>query len=151
MEQKKAKETAAKILKTGKDKVWLDSTRAEKIKEALTKDDVRALIKEKTIKKKKPPHQSKARARKLKEKKKKGRKRGHGKRGGTKKAREKRKKQWIKKVRAQRKALKELKKKTKLRKGEYSKIYRRIKGGYFKGKKYVAAGAEKTKKVKKRG
>ena len=77
----------------------------------MTKEDVRALVKEGAIKKKQVNSQSKGRARILKLKKKKGRKSGRGKKKGTKKARSEKKPTWMKNVRAQRKKLKELREK----------------------------------------
>lgn len=139
MKLEKAKELASKILKTGITKIYIDPTKTSKVKEAMTKDDVRGLIAERIIKKRQDNYQSKARARVLKEKKQKGRRKGKGKRKGTKKTRVEKKKNWISKVRAQRKTLKELKKshpKEVSEKG-YSNIYKKIKGNYFKGKKYL--------------
>ncbi len=139
MNAKKVKEISARILKVGKSRVLVDQEEIERVKEAITKDDVRSLISEGIIKKSKRPEQSRARARKLKEKKRKGRKKGEGKRRGKYKTRAKRKKSWISKVRAQRRTLKELRKSNpkEVEKIGYGKLYRMIKGGYFKGKKYV--------------
>jgi large subunit ribosomal protein L19e len=139
MDLNKVRRMAAQVLKVGENKVRFDPLQLDKAREAMTKEDVRSLIKEGVIKKKKSNEQSRARARKLHEKKKKGRKKGSGKRKGSAKAREKQEKSWMKNVRAQRKKLKELKKKGKVRKGLYQKTYKMIKGNYFKGKKYVEA------------
>lgn len=147
MQLNKIKRIAAGILKVGESRVWMDPENGPKIKESITKDDVRNLIKEGIIKKKKIAEHSKSRARRLKEKKRKGRKRGYGKRKGTGKVRAKKKKEWIKKVRSQRRALKELKEKKLLKgKGKYGKIYKMIKGNYFKGKKYVEEMVKGAKK-----
>ena len=146
MQLNKIRRMAAEILKVGKSKVVFSEKDRERIAESMTKEDVRQLIKDRIVKKRKDAYQSKARARKLKEKKKKGRKRGSGKRKGTTKTRVNKKKSWIKNVRAQRKKLKELKKEGQVKEGEYGKIYRRIKGNYFKGKKYVEAAVKGDKK-----
>ena len=63
------------------------------------------------------------------------------KRKGTKKTRVEKKKNWIKRVRSQRKTLKELREKNPkaVEAVGYGKVYRMIKGNYFKGKKYVEA------------
>lgn len=135
MELDKIKRLAAQILKSGENKVWINPEEAEKAKEAMTKEDVRALIKEGIIKKRKDNAQSRGRARKLSEKKSKGRKKGKGKRKGTKKARVEKKKAWMGKVRAQRKTLKKYKKE--LDTSVYRKAYSRITGGFFRGKKHV--------------
>ena len=72
----------------------------------------------------------------LERQKNKGRRKGHGRRNGTSKAIIKPKREWISKVRAQRALLKELKKKypEKVKAIGYSKLYRMIKGGFFKSK-----------------
>ncbi|MDD4250730.1 MAG: 50S ribosomal protein L19e [Candidatus ainarchaeum sp.] len=139
MELKKAKELAAIILKVGVGKIHIDPKQEKKVSEAMTKDDIRGLIAERIIKKRQTNEQSKGRVRKAKEQRKKGRKRGQGKRKGTKKTRIEKKKTWMNKVRAQRRTLLELKKdnpKAVEEKG-YSNLYKKIKGGFFKGKKYL--------------
>lgn len=136
MKAEKAKEIAAKLLKVGKNKIWIDPNETDSLKEAITTDDIRELIKSGVIKKRKESEQSRARARMLERQKKKGRRKGHGSRKGTAKARTKPKREWISKVRAQRSLLKELKKKypEKVKAIGYSKLYRMIKGGFFKSK-----------------
>ncbi len=146
MQLNKIRRMAAGILKVGKTKIVFSEKDQDKIAESMTKEDVRQLIKDGIVKKRKDQHQSRARARKLKEKKTKGRRRGKGKRKGTTKTRTQKKKTWMKNVRAQRKKLKELKTEVKMEKGQYSKIYRMIKGNYFKGKKYVEAMVKGEKK-----
>ena len=139
MELNKAKEMAATLMKVGVGKIYLDPKNASKIKEAMTKDDIRGLIADRIIKKRQDNSQSKGRTRKLKESKRKGRKRGKGKRKGTKKTRTEKKKTWINKVRAQRRTLKELRVENPdaVKEKGYSNVYRKIKGNYFKGKKYL--------------
>jgi len=136
MKAEKAREIAAKLLKVGKNKIWIDPEESESIKEAITKDDIRELIKNGVIKKKKESEQSRGRARKVEKQKKKGRRKGHGSRKGTAKVRMDRKKNWINRVRAQRALLKELKEKNpeQVKKLGYSKLYRMIKGGFFRSK-----------------
>ena len=119
------KELAARTLRVGKHKIKVPDQ--ERAAEAITRDDVRELIKEKAIVVRKKVGVSRARA-----KKKKGRK-GPGKRRGSKKAREKGKRAWTSKVRAQRKKLKEK------RPERYRKLYRMVKSGYFKSVKHLEA------------
>ena len=147
MDLNKVKRIAATVLGSGVQRVWFNPEESEKIGEVMTKEDVRGLVKEGIIKKRKPQSQSKARARKLKEKKQKGRKSGGGKKKGTKKTRVRKKKDWIKRVRSQRQMLKELKETNPkaVEAAGYSKVYRMIKGNYFKGKKYVKAYVEEKK------
>ena len=130
---------AAEILKTGKKHLWIDPEQQAKLETAITKDDIRQLISERTIRKKPKPFHSRGRARILGKKKAKGRKGGKGKKKGTKKARMKPKKQWMNKVRVLRKKLRELKKASpgQVKKIGYQKLYGMIKGNYFRGKKYL--------------
>ena len=147
MELNQIRRLAADLLGVGQTRVWFDPEQRDRIKEAMTKDDVRGLIAERLVKKRASSGQSRARARKLKEKKKKGRKRGYGKRKGTFKTRLEKKEDWMKRVRAQRRVLKELKEKEPeaFKDGEYRKLYKKITGGYFKGKKYVEAAVKGEK------
>jgi len=140
MKATKVKIIVASLLKTGTSKIVMDPTQNQRIKEAMTKEDVRILIGEKIVRRKKVSFQNKKR----KLTKKKGRKRGPGKRKGTAKARTNPKKKWMKNVRAQRKKLKQLKK-SKL-KISYRKAYKMIKGGYFRGKKHLESVVLEEKK-----
>jgi large subunit ribosomal protein L19e len=139
MKLAKAKELAMQLLRIGKSKIWLNPSADAEINEAMTKEDVRGLITKGAIKKKQDAHQSRGRARILHEKKKKGRKRGQGKRTGTKKARVDEKRTWINKVRAQRKTLKRLRTESPevFKEMSYRKVYKRVKGNYFRGKKHL--------------
>ncbi len=148
MQQDKVKQMASEILKCGKNTIWLDPEQGDKIKQVMTKEDVRSLIQEGSIKKRQHNSQSKGRSRVLKEKRKKGRKRGKGKRKGTKKARSEKKPTWMKNVRSQRKMLKQMQKEkpAAVKKIGYRTLYKRIKGGFFKGKKYLKAAIEGKKR-----
>jgi len=145
----KAKELAAEMLNTSKKRVWINPEEEEALKEAITKDDLREMIKQRIIKKSKLPAQSRVRARKLKEKKQRGRKHGPGRKKTSKKKRTEKKASWIGRVRAQRRTLKELQKEKpeEVEKIGYGNLYRKIKGNYFKGKRYlenyVSEGAKK--------
>lgn len=139
MDLRKAKELAARILKVGESKIYIDPKNLKKVEEAMTKDDVRGLIAERIIKKRKENYQSRGRSRIAIKQRQKGRRRGKGKRKGTKNTRIDKKSNWMHKVRAQRKMLKELKKtnpKDVEEKG-YGNLYKKIKGNFFKGKNYL--------------
>lgn len=140
MKLDKLKKQAGKILKKSRHKLKIDTQKLEAnkkmISDAITKDDTRKIILEGVIKKKPDTGHSRGRARVLLEKKKLKRKRGPGKRKGTKNAR-KTTNEYNLKVRALRKRLRELKKEDKLNGKNYNKLYLRIKGNYFKGKKHL--------------
>ncbi|MFA5930970.1 MAG: 50S ribosomal protein L19e [archaeon] len=147
MDGRKAKELAAVILKVGEGRVSISTEAVTKVAEAMTKDDIRALVAERLIKKKPSSQQSKGRARVTQAQRKKGRGRGAGNRSGTKKVRSDQRKEWINKVRAQRRTLKELRASnpTAVKEKGYSNIYKKIKGNFFKGKKYLTEYVEGAK------
>ncbi|HOD89739.1 MAG TPA: 50S ribosomal protein L19e [archaeon] len=140
MKLNKLKETAADILKTGKYNVKVNKDQYLKNKElvdkAITKEDVRAIIKAGVVSKKPISGQSRGRAKKLLKQKKLKRRRGPGKRKGKQNARIK-DNVYNQKVRALRKKLNELKKENKLQDKNYHKLYMMIKGNYFKNKKHL--------------
>ena len=137
MDSKKLKRLASGILGAGINKMVIAEGSEERIKEAITKDDVRQLIKDGIIRKRKANFHSRGRARISHAKRKKGRKRGKGRRYGTKKARVQTKKKWQLTVRAQRKKLREMRDKKMKMKITYRQAYNRINGGFFKEKKQL--------------
>ena len=137
MDAKKLRRLAAHVLGVGEKKIVITDGANERINEAITKDDVRQLIKDGVVKKRKRNEHSRGRARILHEKRKKGRKRGRGRRYGTKKARVQVKNKWKMSVRAQRKKLRDMRDKKMKLKISYREAYNRIKGGFFKEKKQL--------------
>jgi len=123
---------AADVLKCGVNRVWFDEKRGVEIKEAITKSDIRSLIKDLAIHKRDVNTNSGYRRRKKSLQKRKGRSAGQGKRKGTKNARLNTKTQWINKVRAQRKFIKNLKDKKVIPTEIHRKLYRKSKGGFFR-------------------
>jgi large subunit ribosomal protein L19e len=140
MKLDKLKDIAGKLLKKSKYKLKINSKEYSDNKEfvdkAITRSDVKEIIKKRIISKKTNTGQSRGRARVLLEKKKLKRKRGQGKRKGTLKARNK-VSVYNLRVRGLRKRLKELKDEDKLNSKSYSKLYLMIKGNYFRGKKHL--------------
>lgn len=128
---------AAKILKVGINRIYISPEKKEDVSKAITRDDIRALIKDGSISVRKEKGASRARARKIREQKRKGRRKGHGSRKGKKGARTPRKEIWISKVRALRDELRKLKKEGKIDKKEYRKLYRQIKGNLFKSRRHL--------------
>lgn len=120
------KKLASDILDVGKSKLRINPERIGKAEEALTREDVRALIKDKIIYVKRKPGFKRI----IKKKK-----RGQGARRGTKNARKPGKEKWMANVRAQRKYLAQLVANGNLNRTNKRKVYLRIKGGSFKGKK----------------
>ncbi len=137
MNERKAKRMAGGILKVGQTKIWISPGHKGRVSEAMTKDDVRQLIKERVIAKRRDNLHSRGSARVLAVRKGKGRKKGKGKRQGTKKTRMGTKKRWMDSVRAQRRMLAEMKKSGAKFSVPARKVYLLISGNYFKGKNYV--------------
>lgn len=133
------KRLAAQILKIGRNRVWVDPTRAEDISAAITREDIRRLIEQGAIRAKPERGISRGRFRKLAAKRKMGRRRGAGSRKGAKRARLLKKASWIQTVRPLRSRLRELKKEGIIGPREYRKLYRMVKGGAFKSKGHLEA------------
>lgn len=139
---------AAKILKCGEHRVWFDPARLDEIKQAITRTDIKRLIKRGIIKKLPEKGTSRARARKIAQQKKKGRRKGRGSRKGAKKEG---KEQWIKRIRAIRRYLKELRDSGKITKETYKDLYRKAKGGFFKSKNHVKIYLQRNNLFVKKG
>ena len=118
---------AAKILKCGTDKVWIDP-KNEKVKQAITRRDVRRFIKEGVIKK--IPDKKVEKERKWRQQK-------AGSRRGSRSTRLGKKTDWLKVVRPQRMLLRELKIKGRLKLLAYRKVYKMIKGNAFRSKAHL--------------
>ncbi len=128
---------SSEVLGVGESKIRFKTDAASKIGEALTREDVRSLIKDGSIYAMQPRGVSRARGNKKKAQMRKGRRFGHGSRKGTYNTRVGKKENWIAKVRAQRKYLFALVEQKKLADGVHRKIYRMIKGNAFKGVKVL--------------
>lgn len=139
---------AKEVLRVGKYKIWLDASHADEIKEAITKADVRSLIKKGYIKFRRTNMRSRAGARILHEQRVKGRKKGIGKRRGTHTARAGKKEVWMAKVRAQRTLLKSMKNSEILNQKDWKMLYRMVKGGFFRSRAHLKLYIEKEGIVK---
>jgi large subunit ribosomal protein L19e len=140
---------AAKVAGVGLSRVILDPLRYEDIKEALTKEDIRSLIKQGAIKILPARFPSRHRARARHAQQKKGRQMGHGTRRGSKYARNPRKKQWIIKIRKIRSTLLGLKEKSLLDAKTYRDLYMKAKGGFFRDCSHLKFYMESNKLLKK--
>ena len=120
------KRLAADILNVGVSRIRIKPEEKKRVDEALTREDVRGLISDGIVYK--IP--------------KKGNRRSHvkkrqntGRRKGAKQSKKRKKEAWMEKVRAQRKYLTELIKKGELSPDHKKSVYKKIKGGAFKGKR----------------
>lgn len=130
---------AAAVLDCGEGRVWLDPLHADSIAEAVTREDIRGLIKKGYVKAEQKQGTSRARARKLAEQKASGRRKGPGSRKGAKGARDPRKQRWIRTIRPIRAVLKELRANEKITPSVYRTYYRKAKGGSFRSKAHLVS------------
>lgn len=122
---------AAELLKVGEGRVWIDPDRAEDVEAAITREEIRKLIHEKIIQPLPKKGVSRARARVLHGKKKKGLRRGPGRKSGSTHARIPKKQVWMKKIRALRKKLRELKASRVITESVYRRLYNMAGSGVF--------------------
>ncbi|MCD6371344.1 MAG: 50S ribosomal protein L19e [Candidatus Aenigmarchaeota archaeon] len=135
------KKLAAKVLGVGVSRVWIDPTKLEEVKKAVTKADIRKLVKRGVIKA--------LSEKKKKRKEKKKRKKGPGSRKGGKYSRISKKEIWINTVRPLRRYLRELRDGGKISKETYKKVYRLIKGGMFRSRAHLKIYLEQRGLIKK--
>lgn len=131
------KRLAAQAMDCSPKRVAFDTTQLERIKEAITKTDIKSLIKNGVIIIKPIQGISRARARKIMVQKRKGLQKGHGSRKGTKKARLPKKTVWQNKVRVMRRLLKVMRDKKILPTSTYRSLYLKVKGGFFRSKRHL--------------
>ncbi len=131
MNLKPQKRMAAEILKCGENRVYFDPYLIEDISLAITREDIRNLIKQGAIQKKYKEGISKYRKNLKHQRKKKGKARGIGKRKGTKHARTPKKRAWMRRIRPIRRELKKLRDRKLITAVNYRKLYKNAKGGLF--------------------
>lgn len=131
------KRLAASVVKCSPKHVSFDTDRLSDIKEAITRADIKSLIKTGAIKVRKIRGISRSRIRHRIMQKKKGRRAGFGSRKGTPYSRLPKKSRWIRKIRTQRRMLKMLKEGKELNKRNYRLLYRKAKGGVFRDKHHL--------------
>jgi large subunit ribosomal protein L19e len=128
---------AADILKCGVNRVHIDPLYVEDVGQAVTRDDIRELIDDGIISKRRKEGQSRGRARELQEQKQKGRHQGPGSRKGASGGRESEKDQWKKRIRALRRTLKTLRDEGHVDSSTYRTYYDQAKGGEFRSKQHL--------------
>ena len=131
------KRLASEILGVGKDRIWIDPNKIQDASKALSRSDILDLIDKGIIRVKQVKGQSRTWANYIKEQKKKGRRKGAGSRKVGRKARLDKKENWIKRIRAIRNLLRELKEKNIIDKKLYRDLYKRAKSNEFKSKRAV--------------
>ena len=134
------KKLAAKILKVGEGRVWLDPSKTKDIRSAITRIDIKKLIKQGAIKRL-PPKLKKSKISK---------KKGRGSRKGAKHSIVTKKRKWISMIRPLRKMLKELRESKQIDNITYKKLYMQVKGGMFRSRSHLRIYLEQRGIIKKK-
>ena len=132
MSIKLVRRIAAQISKKGLNKIVLKSSAMDNIKNALTRDDIKKLIKNNDIIIKKDKHNISFHSKVLGKKRKQGRSRGPGKKKGTKKSRGFT--EYKKRIRGQRRILSTLKKEKIIDNTLFKRFNKLVKGNVFQTK-----------------
>lgn len=144
------KSLASKILKVGVTRVWIDPEKTDDVEVVITREEIRKLVHEGTIRAVPKRGISRSRARILHEKRKRGLRKGVGSRTGKKTARMPRKKAWQLRIKAIRNHLKELRMLRTINKDVYRKLYLMAKGGEFSTVSHLDKYIDANKLVRRR-
>ncbi len=128
MSLKSQRRLAAEILKVGENRVWIDPERIDEVETAITRDEIKKLVHERAIQPRPDTGISRSRARVLQIKKRKGLRRGPGKRSKSKTSD---KEVWMRRIRALRRRLRELKEKRIITESTYRSFYKMAGSGAF--------------------
>jgi len=122
---------ASRILKVGKNRVWIDPQKIEDVESAITREEVRKLVHEKIISATPIQGVSRGRAKVIQEKKRRGRRKGPGSRSGTPRAVVTKKEAWMIKIRSLRRRLRALKANRTVTEAQYRELYMIAGSGRF--------------------
>jgi large subunit ribosomal protein L19e len=136
------KRIVASVLKCGVNRVWFDPSRISDIENAISREDLRALVTDGAIKARQKKGVSRGRARVRIAQRSYGHRKGPGKRKGAAGARKPSKTAWVQKIRAIRKALVELRTAGTIDRHMYRIIYRKAAGGQFRSVAHMKAQME---------
>ncbi|MFP4656233.1 MAG: 50S ribosomal protein L19e [Candidatus Woesearchaeota archaeon] len=128
---------AAEVLNCSSKDVVFEEGRLSEIKEAITRQDIKALVNKGYILRSRKSEASRARARFTHSQKVKGSRKGQGSRKGTGNARDNSKELWMNRVRAQRILLKDLREREIISKDTYNQLYSKVKGGFFRNRRHI--------------
>ena len=139
---KNQRRIAAAVLGCGANRIWIDPERMEDVQNAISRDDIRGLIEEGAVRAHAVVGVSRGRARIKAKKRSYGHCKGSGRRKGAAGARDPGKRQWIRKIRAIRRTLREMRDEGTLDAHHYRIMYRRAAGGQFRSVAHVKAQVE---------
>jgi large subunit ribosomal protein L19e len=143
------KRIAAKAIGVSPKRVKILHEHAEDLKDAITKQDLRGLVRQGVILVTQKKGVSRARANKTKRQKAKGLRKGAGSRKGKQGTHTPTKLTWMRGVRAQRVFLKELKEKKLIDTPTFTSLYKKSKGGFFRSVKHIKLYIDEHRLVKK--
>jgi large subunit ribosomal protein L19e len=126
------KRLAADVLKVGQSRVWMDPEFEDELSLAITRDDIRRLVDEGAIQKKRTTGVSRGRARHILKQKRKGQRKGPGKKKGKATSKLSSKDRWMMKIRPMRKELRKLRDTGKITPKVYRELYLKAKGNAFR-------------------
>ena len=136
------KRIVASVLKCGVNRVWFDPARISDIENAISREDLRALVVDGAIKARQKKGVSRGRARARIAQRSYGHRKGPGKRKGAAGARKPSKTAWVQKIRAIRKVLVELRAAGTIDPHMYRVLYRKAAGGQFRSVAHMKAQME---------
>lgn len=140
---------AAYVGKCSPNRVKFNTGHMSEIKEAITKSDIRSLIKEGIIVIRPKQGSSRGRIRHDKAQKRKGRQRGAGSRKGGSNVRNNSKMAWISRIRLQRAVLRNLSERNTITKDVYRDLYHKASGGFFRSRRHILLYVEEHGLAKK--
>jgi len=123
---------AASLLEIGVNRVWIDPEKLSDVEGAITRNEIRKLIREGAIKSLPEKGTSRGRARILAQKKRTGRRIGMGTKKGKAFAEISEKTRWMNRIRALRRKLTELRDQRVITVSTYRSLYMKAKGGEFR-------------------
>lgn len=130
---------AAQVLKCGVNRVWFDPEKQTEIEAAISRADMRSLVEQGIVTARQKKGVSRGRARLLEEKRAYGHCKGPGRRKGASGARSPSKRQWIQKIRAIRRSLREMRDAGDVDPHLYRMLYRKAAGGQFRSVAHMKA------------
>ncbi|MDZ7701433.1 MAG: 50S ribosomal protein L19e [Halobacteriales archaeon] len=128
---------AADVLDVGRNRVWFDPDAQSDIAEAITREDIRALVNDGSVQAKAARGNSRGRSRRRNDKRAYGHRKGPGSRKGRAGAREDSKSRWTDDIRAQRRELRELRDGGEITPTQYRELYAKASGGEFRSVRYL--------------
>jgi large subunit ribosomal protein L19e len=122
---------ASRIMKVGKNRVWINPQKIEDVESAITRAEVRKLVHEKVIAASPIQGVSRGRAKVIQAKKRHGRRKGPGSKSGTPRAVITKKEAWMTKIRSLRRKLREWKANRTVTESNYRDLYMIAGSGRF--------------------